>query len=257
MSTIQPYEPPRSIGAKIARRLLPYQARRLLKINLERPVISFTFDDFPRSALDNGVRILEANNWRATFYVSAGLMGVTNHHGQNFLAEDLINIEARNHEIAGHTFSHLDCTSISVEDVLHEVESNKEALQTMGVRGDIEHFAYPYGAASPALKTALAQKFKTMRGIDAGVHTKSADLNGLRSMGLFSGAPLREAIQAIERLKTQPGWLTLFAHDICDSPSKWGCSPAEFKQTVDAAYKSGAHVLPIGKALNLLEAEYG
>jgi peptidoglycan/xylan/chitin deacetylase (PgdA/CDA1 family) len=39
------------------------------------PMISFTFDDFPRSALHVAGRILEDHGIAGTYYVSLGLMG--------------------------------------------------------------------------------------------------------------------------------------------------------------------------------------
>ena len=36
----------------------------------ERRGVSFTFDDFPYTAIKNGARILEENEARGTFYVS-------------------------------------------------------------------------------------------------------------------------------------------------------------------------------------------
>ena len=40
-----------------------------------QPLISFTFDDFPRSALTVGGEILERHGARGTYYASLGVMG--------------------------------------------------------------------------------------------------------------------------------------------------------------------------------------
>jgi hypothetical protein len=47
--------------------------RREMKFKLSRPVISFSFDDFPNNAGTHGADILEKFNIRATYYVSMGL----------------------------------------------------------------------------------------------------------------------------------------------------------------------------------------
>lgn len=254
---ITPYEPSRSVSAKIARRLLPYRARRDIRFSLTRPIVSFTFDDFPRSAIENGSNVLEAEGWAGTFYVASGLMGTSNHHGAHFKAEDIIPLTVRGHEIAGHTFTHSDCDQLGTRDTLAEIDRNKAALEAMGHIGNIEHFAYPFGAANADLKQALQDQFKTVRGIAPGVQVGKADLNGLLSTPLFSGAKLGQALEMIEGLKARPGWLTLFTHDIRDTPSAWGCTPEEFLKIVQAVKKSGALVLPIGKALQHLEAHHG
>ena len=80
-----PYQPSTSFSAKLSRKMLPYRARRDLHFKLDRPVVSFTFDDFPRSAITNGSDLLEKENWLASFYVAAGLMEIDNHHGSHIL----------------------------------------------------------------------------------------------------------------------------------------------------------------------------
>ena len=96
-----------------------------------------------------------------------------------------------------------------------------------------------------------------MRGVTPGVHIGKADLNALKSTPLYSGNAVKDALQMIEGLKARPGWLVLFAHDIQDSPSEWGCTPSEFKSIVQAVKQCGAEVLTIGEALKLLEGNHG
>ena len=254
---IKAYEPSSSIRAKVSRKLLPMQARRDLKFKLERPIVSFTFDDFPRSARYQGADILAMQGWRATFYVAAGLKDITNHHGDSFREIDLTHIRECGHEIAGHTFSHLDCTNSTPEQVLAEIEQNSTALRAMGVSTPIEHFAWPYGTANGALKSALGKRFKSMRGVTSGVHYKKADLNMLKSVPLFSGAEYDDALQMLGALKEKPGWLIFFTHDVRDIPSKWGITPIEFGKIIAAVKDCGAQVLPVGKALKKLEGIHG
>ena len=253
---MQAYEPSTSLSAKISRKLLPLQARRNLRFKLERPIISFTFDDFPRSALTNGAQRLEAQDWRATFYVAAGLMGIENHHGESFTETDLALLQSNGHEIAGHTFSHLDCSQCSAEQINAEIERNNTALTALGVTDTIEHFAWPYGTATAAHKTALGRYFKSMRGVRSGVHHNSVDLNCLKSTPLFSGAEFETALEQVQALNKRPGWLIFFTHDVRDEPSKWGITPQDFEKIIEAVKVSGADVLPVGKALNKLESNY-
>jgi hypothetical protein len=53
------------------------------------PLISFTFDDFPRSALLAGGAILESFGYRGTFYASMGEMGNDSEVGEIFRPDDL------------------------------------------------------------------------------------------------------------------------------------------------------------------------
>lgn len=257
LKNAHPYEPSKSLTAKIARRLVPFQERRDIRFKLDRPVVSFTFDDFPRSAIENGADVLEREGWTGTFYVASGLRDVFNHQGQHFAAKDLPALETKGHEIAGHTFSHIDLTNLSTPALLNEIKRNEKALRSMGVTGSIENFAYPFGAVSVRVKKTLGEKFKTLRGIKPGAHTHKADLNGLKSAPVFSGEKMAHTLKLIKELKSNPGWLTLFAHDIRETPSEWGCTPAEFETVVSAVKQSGAIVLPINQALSHVEENHG
>lgn len=257
INDIQAYEPSTSFGAKISRKLLHLQARRDLKFKLDRPLVSFTFDDFPRSARYQGGDILAMQGWRATFYVAAGLKDIENHHGKSFREIDLTHILECGHEIAGHTYSHLDCAECLSEHVLMEIERNAAALKAMGVTKPIEHFAWPYGTTNAAHKAALGKHFKSMRGVTSGVHHSRADLNLLKSTPLFSGSELDNALELLRGLKKRPGWLIFFTHDVRNSPSKWGITPADFGKVIAAVKDCGADVLPVGKAIRKLEGHHG
>ena len=145
------------LAKRVSRQIRPMFNRRMLPISLDKPLVSFTFDDFPLSAITNGARILENEGWRGTYYTSAGLAETNNHHGKHFSAQDLRDLEARGHEIAGHTHSHADLTRLSVNQAMTEVQTNYDALKNMGVKSEIENFAYPYGEVNGRLKKALSE----------------------------------------------------------------------------------------------------
>lgn len=254
--TEAPYEPSRSLVAKVARRLTPLRARRLHHFELNTPIVTLTFDDFPVSAFDNGAQRIEREGWRGTFYVACGLKDSENHHGPQFSARHITALQAAGHDFGGHSYSHTDCAALSEQAVLAEITRNEAALRDMGVPVPCSTFAYPFGATQPGLKRALSGRYRAMRGVLPGAHTNRVDLNQVRSMPLFSGPKLSAALDEIKALKTRPAWLTLFAHDIRDNPSPWGCTPAEFERVIKAIKESGADVLTMDGALNRIGAPH-
>ncbi|MGZ6012840.1 MAG: hypothetical protein ACXWK0_13450, partial [Caulobacteraceae bacterium] len=46
-----------------------------LDTHLAEPVVSFTFDDFPRSALTEGGGVLRERGWAGTYYAAGGFCG--------------------------------------------------------------------------------------------------------------------------------------------------------------------------------------
>jgi peptidoglycan/xylan/chitin deacetylase (PgdA/CDA1 family) len=138
------YHPDMSLKAKVKRRLVPFQARRILKPKLDRPIVSFSFDDCPKSVIENALKPLEQENWRSTIYIAMGLCGTTNHLGLHMSASDVKALHENGHEIADHTFNHIDTSQHSTATVLADIEKNQESLKAMGLPKS-KTFAYPYG----------------------------------------------------------------------------------------------------------------
>lgn len=246
------YQPSRTISARIKRRLVPFQAKNDCKISLDRPIISFTFDDCPRSAIEEGLPRLDAKNWQGTVYLACGLLDITNHLGVHMSGQDAVAAHKSGHEIGDHTFTHLDASACTLSDALGDIRKNQSEIVKLGLP-ESESFAYPYGQTTPALKHALQTYFKGSRGITPTTHTKSVDMNQIGSWPLFAGQEFDILLNAIKALKDKPGWMTIFTHDIRDTPSPWGCTPAQFERIIQAVEQSGAEVMPVNTAIKKLE----
>jgi hypothetical protein len=62
-----------------------------------------------------------------------------------------------------------------------------------------------------------------------------------------------EAIkQTVEGNARAKGWLIFATHDVCDHPTLYGCRPSFFEEVVRYSVNSGATILPVSHALNLI-----
>jgi peptidoglycan/xylan/chitin deacetylase (PgdA/CDA1 family) len=251
---ISVYQPKASLTAKVKRRLVPFQARRILPVNLDRPIVSFTFDDCPKSVMENALGPLEKEGWLSTIYIALGLCETTNHLGLHMSLTDVKAAYASGHEIGDHTFSHCDGSATPLNEVIADIEKNQTAIASMGLPPS-ETFAYPYGEATPALKKALETRFKGARGIKSNSHESSVDLNQFGSNRLYAGKDFEGLQSQINALKNAPGWMTIFTHDVRENPSAFGCTPAQFRETLKAVKDSGAQVMTVAKAIDYLEAQ--
>ena len=145
-----PYVPGSGLWAGLARRWARVAARTPLKIGTDHAIVTFTFDDFPKSAVTAGGGALEKRNWRGTYYASAGYAGGHTHHGAMFDAGDLLTLDRKGHEIACHTYGHVDAAAIRTADLIKDVARNARALEAMGLETPLESFAFAYGEATPA-----------------------------------------------------------------------------------------------------------
>ena len=73
--------------------------------------------------------------------------------GRYATREEVLAVQAAGHEIACHTFSHLDCGGARREAIEADVARNHAALTDWGAR-EPTNFAYPYGDVSRPAKAA-------------------------------------------------------------------------------------------------------
>lgn len=62
---------------RVANRLIWRLASKPRDVITDAPLVSFTFDDVPDTALHNGAAILERHGVRGTFYIAGGLRGAS------------------------------------------------------------------------------------------------------------------------------------------------------------------------------------
>lgn len=241
-------------------RVQKHLARRFgvtpLKIKLDRPIVTFSFDDFPKSALELGASRLNARGWRGTFFVSGGLASINNHHGELFDPEDLLQLQADGHEVACHGYSHLDASRLTAEAVASDAARNRAFLKEAGLNRAPSSYAFAYGEATPQAKKRLLETYSSLRGVRPGINRGNADRGLLKAMPLDGGeAGLKRAVDAVRDVARNPGWLIFYGHDIRRSPSEWGCTPEFYDIVLHAVEQSGAQVRTQSEALKAILAK--
>ena len=243
---VDAYEPDRSLKGKVRRRLIRLAHRRPARVKLERPMVSFSFDDAPATACEAGAHVLEARGLRGTYYFAAGLTGRDGPMGRFATGEDAARLHAAGHEIACHTFSHLDCGQASRDETLADVDLNARHLADWGT-GQPVSFAYPYGDVAGPAKTALAGRFKTLRALHHGLVANGADLNQAPAVGIEGADGEQVALDWLDKAHRRKAWLILYTHDVAAQPSQWGCTTAALERLVDGALTAGFDVVTVAE----------
>jgi peptidoglycan/xylan/chitin deacetylase (PgdA/CDA1 family) len=221
---MEAYSADRSLRGKLRRRYTRMAFRKPLRLSLDRPMITFSFDDVPATAALAGAQVLEAAGLRGTFYICAGLEDGHGPMGQYGSSEDARRLVAAGHEVACHTFSHLDCGQAGQATIAADVARNGQALAMRGAPDPVS-FAYPYGDVSFAAKKALGGRFKTLRTVQAGLVRDGADANQLPAVGIEGDDGEARALRWMDEAARRKAWLILYTHDVAETPSAWGCTP--------------------------------
>jgi glycosyltransferase involved in cell wall biosynthesis/peptidoglycan/xylan/chitin deacetylase (PgdA/CDA1 family) len=232
-----------------------FSARRPFAISTETPLISFTFDDFPRSALLAGGAILQSFGLAGTYYASLGLMGRQAPTGPIFLPEDLEGLLEQGHELGCHTFSHCDAWDTQPSVFEDAIIQNRQVLSELVPEASFKTFSYPISVPRVGTKRRISKYFECCRCGGQTLNVGNVDLNYLSAYFLEKSRDNPEAVKKlIDQNRRDRGWLIFATHDICKDPTPWGCTPSFFEEIVRYAMNSGARILPVFRAYETLRA---
>src|SRR5215469_457043 len=137
--------------------------RRPLRIRTRGPYISFTFDDFPRSALFAGGAILNRYELTGTYYVSLGILGEDSPSGKLCVSDDLSKALELGHELGCHTYSHCDSWDTKATAFRDAVRRNREELGRLVPGLEFKSFSYPKSEPHPLAKLEASKHFLCCR----------------------------------------------------------------------------------------------
>jgi len=213
------------------------------------PLVSFSFDDFPRSALMQGGAILGEYGFAATYFACFGLMGRQTPTGEIFSRDDLPELQRHRHELACHTFDHCDAWGTAPADFEASCLRNQRWVARELPAANLTSLSYPISWPRPQTKRRVAKFYQCARGGGQTMNIGKTDVNYLKAFFLEQS---RDDMDAIKRTVDQNarlgGWLILATHDVSNSPTRFGCTPEFFKRVVEHVLRSGATVLPVGQA---------
>lgn len=237
----------RRAAGRLRRLSIEHFARRTYRLRGDVPFISFTFDDFPRTAFTEGGRILADHGVRGTYFVSLKLLGADSPSGTIASIPDLKALLQAGHELGCHTYEHLDAANTTPAAIDRSLRANRAALLTHDLRTDFDTFAYPLNGPSLGVKRFIGTRFVGCRGGGQTYNRGTIDLNLLKAFFLDkrTRGRLDEIDRVIESNAKSRGWLIFATHDVATNPSDYGCEPGFFQRVVQSSLRSGATVLPM------------
>ncbi|WP_166462761.1 polysaccharide deacetylase family protein [Amycolatopsis acidicola] len=198
--------------------------------------VSLTFDDGNADQLQ-AKPILDKYGMKGTFYIITGSIGAPGY----LTRTDLQTLSTGGNEIAGHTVTHPDLTTVPADEARRQICNGRATLASWGYQ--VTSFAYPYAALNSSVESIAQQcGYNSARG-----------LGDLRSAHGCSGCPFAEtvpppdpyAVKALDEIDTTwtlaqlqsavtnaertGGWVPFTFHHVC---SGTGCDSLSISPTV-------------------------
>jgi len=184
----------------------------------EKPLVSFTFDDFPRSALLEGGAILGSFGQNGTFFASFGLMGTSGPTGEIFSVDDLNKLVREGHELGCHTYDHYHAWNTTPAQFHASIIRNREALEKYLPGTSFRSLSYPISCPRPQTKRVISTSFDCCRGGGQAFNAGTLDLNFLKAFFLEQARDDFDLIvRLIEANNRKKGWLIFATHDISEA----------------------------------------
>jgi hypothetical protein len=224
-------------------------------LKLNKPMISFSFDDFPRSAGINGGKILRDFGYYGTYFISMGLLGSNSPSGRIADLSDLDVLIKDGHEIGCHTFDHFNGRKTNNSIFLDSIKKNRQSIKIAFPNYIFNCFAYPFNGPSLKLKRQVSEYFVCCRVGGNETNTKLIDLSLLKSFFIDwrNNYDIEIIKNIIDLNSSKKGWLIFSTHDVSNNPSRYGCTPQFFKEIVEYAYHSKSEIYSLKDACKILK----
>ena len=161
----------------------------------------------------------------------------------------------RGHELGCHTFDHCHSWNTAPAEFEASILRNRQAASEFVPGHELHSFSFPISCPRPKNKRRAAKYYSCMRGGGQTFNRGNTDLNYMKAFFLEQSRDDVDAIKrTIDDCVRERGWLIFATHDVCESPTRFGCKPQLFQQVVDYAVKSGALVLPVNKGWEQIES---
>ncbi|MFO0388906.1 MAG: polysaccharide deacetylase family protein [Alphaproteobacteria bacterium] len=221
-----------------------FQHRRIQKLPQGFMGLSICFDDFPQSAAEHGAAILEDAGLRGTFYTCFDLLGTDNYAK----TEDVLRLHKRGHEIACHTYDHINPSFNDLATVKASCAKNVAAAHELKIQ--LDNFCYPQSGITPEAKRMASHMYGSSRSGFWGINTETFDAHCLKSLPLYQGH-IQQINTYIDRLTKEKGWLVLYTHDVSEHPTEHGISPDALSHVITTCMQQNIVIKPIHEVMNL------
>lgn len=174
-----------------------------------QPMVSITFDDGWQSVYDRALPLLNKYNFKSTQYVNASSIETPNF----ITAAEVQEMHQAGHEIAAHSYEHVDLTSIGTDRLDEELRKSEEVLAAAGLSTD--DLAPPYGRLDPQVDWYAGKYFNVVRGTDDGINTRqNLEPHDLKVLYVTDETTPDTVAQALAETSRLNGWLIMVYHQI-------------------------------------------
>jgi peptidoglycan/xylan/chitin deacetylase (PgdA/CDA1 family) len=224
----------------------------------KEPLITVTFDDGWESIYKTAMPELQKYGIHTTQYVLSGTENYPGYMSWNQIKA----IQKAGHEIACHSVSHPDLTTLADDELSKQLDGCKTEVGKK--LGPALNFASPYGSYNSRTIAAIKKVYGSQRNINGVIADgiSDADINLPANFDMYNiiGVTVRrettvaELAELVNYAAARNGWLVLTYHQADDGPSQYGIDPMAMDKQLAYLSRTPVKMVTISQVLGSQKA---
>lgn len=211
-------------------------------------MVTLSFDDGWQSTYQNAIPILNNHGIKSTQYIFTDALGTAGY----IAVPQMLDMQNQGHEIAAHSKTHSDLTTLTNEQIIDEVLGSKQELENLGVNSTTS-FAYPYGTWNENIKNIVKQSgykgARTALAQDSGFNYADQDPYLLKTFSIEVDTAADKVQQIISQAVQNKTWVILVFHQIENSGGQYSTTPQNLESIANFISANKVKTVTIGQGL--------
>lgn len=224
----------------------------------QQPLVTITFDDGWESVYSSGLSVLERYCVKTTQYILGD-----HFKDANYLSEAQVrSLLQSGHEVASHTMSHPNLTTLSHESLIWELQESRRRLEAKF--GRIQDVASPLGAYDERVLDVAKQYYRSHRNTaadpasigDEDINTReNYDQYQIIAYTVRQDTTLEDIEKLVAYTKKRNGWLVLNYHQVDGSDAYYAVSKTALAQHLQIIRRYNVRIPVMGEVLSAIERQ--
>ncbi len=216
------------------------------EFNPTQAAVTLMFDDGEENAYTAAKPVLDSYG----FVGSAAIITEMIDEPDFMSAAQLQDLAAGGWEIASHSITHSDLTTLSRTAITRELRRSKLDLEELGFT--VKNFALPFGAYNGAILAEGAKYYSSVRAFEQGQNPQGTFPFDVKVRGVINSTTPAELEGWINQALLNKQWVVIVFHKITEvGDDAFYTPPAAFAEMLAAVAGSGVPVLTYNQGLEL------
>ncbi len=222
------------------------------------PMVSVTFDDGWETVYTNALPLLQQDGIHTTQYIITD----TFKNPSYMSVAQLQSMEKAGHQIASHTVTHPDLTTLTDQELDYELGTSKAILTSDF--GPIKDFTSPYGAYNAHTLQMISKYYRSQKNAEGDPSAyplesinvkKTFDPMNITSYTVRQSTTLDDIKKLLSNAHKNNGWLVLTYHQIDNSGDEYAVKPEVFAKQIQLVEQSNLRSATVGQVLDAIAQE--